>query len=371
MSSFDPVAEAPLAVAPATGLVASTPPSIASRLRRTLAETDLQLGPAAALTRLVRLGLDRLPLPGSGATLARWQALAAVAEYDLSLAKLYEGHTDALAILAEVGDPDGTEPGASWGVWAAEAPAGRTLIESINPQGDALLGGAKSWCSGAAGVSHALLTAWHADGRGPQLVRLALRQPGVRVEAGAWHAVGMAGSASLDVHLKQARARCVGAPGDYLARPGFWQGGAGVAACWHGGATALARTLRLACNAPAEPTPFRLAALGRVDLALQGTAALLREAAAWIDARPDADASQLALRVRLAAEASARRVLEVVGRSLGAAPFCRDERFARLAADLPVFIRQSHAENDLAALGERVRTSGSTNGSGADPAWTL
>ena len=29
-------------------------------------------------------------------------------------------------------------------------------------------------------------------------------------------------------------------------------------------------------------------------------------------------------------------------------------RFARLAADLPVFLRQSHAERDLAALGKLV-----------------
>ena len=54
------------------------------------------------IPELVRQGLDRLPLPGQGATLQRWQALCAVAEHDLSLAKLYEGHTDALAVMAEV-----------------------------------------------------------------------------------------------------------------------------------------------------------------------------------------------------------------------------------------------------------------------------
>lgn len=42
-----------------------------------------------------------------------------------------------------------------------------------------------------------------------------------------------------------------------------------------------------------------------------------------------------------------------VGRALGASPFCRNNHFARLSADLPVFMRQSHAERDLAALGEQ------------------
>ena len=39
--------------------------------------------------------LDLLPLPGQGQTLKRWQTLARVAGCDLTLAKLYEGHTDA------------------------------------------------------------------------------------------------------------------------------------------------------------------------------------------------------------------------------------------------------------------------------------
>jgi len=43
-----------------------------------------------------------------------------------------------------------------------------------------------------------------------------------------------------------------------------------------------------------------------------------------------------------------------VGRALGATPFCRNSHFARLSADLPVFLRQSHAERDLAELGRQL-----------------
>lgn len=71
--------------------------------------------------------LDRLPLPGQGRTLDRWRALARVAGCDLSLAKLYEGHTDALAILAECGAAHHAGEGI-WGVWAAEPPDARTRI---------------------------------------------------------------------------------------------------------------------------------------------------------------------------------------------------------------------------------------------------
>ncbi len=55
---------------------------------------------------------------------ARWQVLGAVAAFDLLLTELYKGHTDALAILAEL-DNEAPEPGSSWGVWAAESPDAR------------------------------------------------------------------------------------------------------------------------------------------------------------------------------------------------------------------------------------------------------
>ena len=325
------------------------------RLRAALADLDPAQAPAAWLGALVRQGLDCVPLPGSGATLLRWQALAEVATFDLSLAKLYEGHTDALAVMAEVDAAADAVQGDSWGMWAAEAPDGRTHIEHVEGR-HVSVHGAKRWCSGAANVSHGLLTAWYADGRGPQLVRVAMDQLGVSVSSRDWHAVGMAGSASLDIGFHGAVGHVVGLPGAYLQRAGFWQGGAGIAACWHGGALALAGELRQALmQAPATSrSALRLAALGKVDLSLMRTAVLLREAASWIDAHPAEDAAVVALRVRLAAEDSARQVLDEAGRALGATPFCRNARFARAAADLPVFVCQSHAERDFAALGERL-----------------
>lgn len=332
-----------------------------SALRIALTEMDSRLTAAQMLERLVAAGLDRLPWPGGGATLNRWQALSLVASHDLSLAKLYEGHTDALAILDELGHAlaAAKSQGQSariWGVWAAESPQGKALIDTDSAAGQTLLSGGKCWCSGASTATHGLMTAWTQTNAQPQLVAVEIGQPGIVVNSAAWQAVGMAGSASVDVAFDGARAEPVGEPGQYLTRTGFWQGGAGVAACWFGGALALAsalhRTLRLGgAQAKGE---FRRAACGKVDLELRSTAALLREAAAWIDGHAKADARAVALRARLAAERCARTVLDEVGRTLGAGPFCRDARFARMAADLPVFIRQSHAERDFAALGDAV-----------------
>ncbi|WP_312436260.1 acyl-CoA dehydrogenase [Janthinobacterium sp.] len=303
--------------------------------------------PIEQLQRLIESGLDQLPLPGHGATLQRWQALAAIAAVDLSLLKLYEGHTDALAILAEI---DGTSvpAGSSWGVWCAEMPGARVKLRQA-PDGHWQLDGRKAWCSGAAGISHALVSCWNEAGDAC-LASVALAQPAVTVTREGWQAVGMAGSASVDVQFSGARATPVGPPGAYLARPGFWHGGAGIAAGWYGAACAVAGYLHARAR-NATPDPVRLAQLGQIDCALRAAGALLREGAAAIDAQPQRDAMELALRLRLAVEDCATLVLQLTTRALGAGPLCRDARFARLAADLPVFLRQSHAERDQATLG--------------------
>ncbi len=91
----------------------------------------------------MRSGRLDLPLPGSGRTRERWAALADLAEEDLSLARLAEGHTDAVAILAELGArPSAT--GRRWGVWAAQPP-GFGLIATRTGHGWRL-DGTKQYC---------------------------------------------------------------------------------------------------------------------------------------------------------------------------------------------------------------------------------
>ena len=319
----------------------------AAALATLLQPQDSAFLPIEGLRRLRDAGLDQLPLPGHGATLQRWQMLAAIAAIDLSLLKLYESHTDALAILAEIGAP-GVPAGSSWGVWCADLPGARLRLRPM-ADGRHVLEGRKAWCSGAYGLSHALISCWNEDHQAC-LASVVLSQPGVHVTDEGWQAVGMRACASVDVTFSAARAFPVGAPGAYLERPGFWHGSAGIAAAWYGAACAIASHLHARAQ-HAAPDPVRLAQLGQIDCSLRAAGALLREGAAEIDRHPQSDAMALALRLRLAVEDTATLVLHLATRALGAGPLCRDAHFARLAADLPVFLRQSHAERDQAVLG--------------------
>jgi hypothetical protein len=274
----------------------------------------------------------RPPLPGSGRTRERWALLARLAGEDLSLARLAEGHFDALAILAELGGPQ-PRPGRLWAVWAARPPSLRVDEGRIQ--------GVKPYCSGARICTDALVTAGN---------RLYAVRPGEPVE-GTWPATGMAASDSLDIRFTDAPGEEVGPPGGYTGRPGFHHGGIGVAAVWYGGVRAVARALLRAAD------PHALAHLGAVEIALTSARAALDRAAEEIDADPldrKHEAAARALRVRSLVAEAAAEVLDRTGRALGAGPLSHDEEHGRRVADLTVYLRQHHAERDLAALGEFV-----------------
>ncbi|AGZ42680.1 acyl-CoA dehydrogenase [Actinoplanes friuliensis] len=291
-----------------------------------------------------------LPLPGSGQTAERWWRLASLGRDDLVLARLAEGHADATAIRAELKDEPSADPDSErWGVWAAvpsSLEARRTEDGAWSVSGD------RPWCSGAGSCTHALVTAVAEDG--VRLFAVEVREPAATPLDDTWPAVGMAGSDSRTVRFADCPARPVGGPGDYVGRPGFWHGGVGVAACWYGGATGVADTL-LAAARTRDLNPHALAHLGAVDGLLHTARLALRDAAERIDAEPSADAQQLAVRVRTVVDSVATQVLDHVGRALGAGPLCQDAAHARRVADLTVYLRQSHAEADLAQLGTLLK----------------
>ena len=323
-------------------------------------EVDMDSPPAwrvsaDAFTAAVESGRLDLPLPGGGRTRERWARLADLGAEDLSLVRLGEGHADAVAILAELGGP-APEPGRRWGVWAAQPPgSGLTAVQAARGW---RLTGLKQYCSGARVCTDALVTAAAPDG-----MRLfSVATAGLRPVPGSWPATGMAGSDTLNVDFDDIPAEPVGPPGGYTERPGFTHGGVGVAACWYGGARAIAGTL-LATAGRRDVGPHALAHLGAADIALTSARAALDRAADEIDADPcdlDGAGPARALRVRAQVEAAAAEVMTRVGRALGAGPLGHDEVHARRVADLTVYLRQHHAERDLAQLGTLVAEQGAT-----------
>lgn len=301
---------------------------------------------AGAFAAAVGAGLIDLPMPAGGRTRERWASLAWWGGTDLSLARLVEGHADAVAILAELSCPP-LPPRATSAVWAAEPPGAG--VDARRQATGWELTGTKAWCSGASVCDTGLLTTKADDG--PRLFLADLTAAGVTHPPSTWVGVGMPASSTKAVRFDASPAQPVGGVNAYLNRPGFWIGGIGVAAVWHGGAAAVARPLRDAA-ASGRTGPHAAAHLGRVRVLLDGCSALLESAALRVDARPSADHETLALTVRSAVADAASEIADRVGRALGPAPLATDRAHAQRVADLTVYLRQHHAERDLARLGE-------------------
>ncbi len=294
-----------------------------------------------------------LPHPGEGRTLSRLKRLRQLGHGDLSLARLGEGHADALAILAEGGVmPPG---GARLGVWAA-GPLDE--LHATPTERGWLLEGRRRWCSGSLLVTHGLVTASAPDGE--RLFLMATDEVGFQPDLASWPALGLAASGTYDVSFEGVRVPAggaVGDPGFYLRRPGFWAGALGVAAVWLGAAEAVAHQLALR----AGEDPHALAHLGAVCARLRSLSALVVQAGRHADLlleRCTANDEQafeelelLARAVRAEVEAGVTEVVARTGRGTGAEPLAHDGAHARRIADLGIYLRQSHAERDLATLG--------------------
>jgi alkylation response protein AidB-like acyl-CoA dehydrogenase len=300
-----------------------------------------------AVARAAVSDASRLPLPGSGATVRRWQGLADVAAHDLSLARLVEGHVDALAILAELGGPR-PDDGDLLGVWAARP---EQLI-ATRSGGGWVLEGDKPFCSGSTGLDAALVTATTPDG-----VRLFL-VPGAagRPDPSSWQPLGMAATRSetLDfAGVEVTDAAAVGGLGAYVDRPGFGHGGCGVAACWWGGATALLGDVRDALRGRAGP--LQIAGFATVALAVDGAARALRSAAAEVDAAPhDVEvALRCAATTRLVTALACRDVLALAAAHLGTSVLATRPDVAGRLADLTTYLTQFRDESAV-DLGARL-----------------
>lgn len=304
--------------------------------------SDLEQNIHDALFELIPYS-DEIPYPAQGNTLKRWQILSRVAGINLSLAKIFESHLDALAILYETGHAVETAKHELWAVWAAEGANSPLTLQ------DGYVSGTKNWCSAAHWVNHAVMTYRDAK-QNSQLLMVHLAESGIQQQFNDWHAVGMQHTHTAQLHFDHVPIELIGEPNLYLTRAGFWHGAAGVAACWFGAAQRLAQYLHEATVH--KPHAYKYMYLGEMTSHMFATQALFYQTAQLIDAEPEKTHELQIRALRANVENTVLKVLELTGKALGAAPYCNHANFAQLAADLPVFIRQSHAAFDLERIGE-------------------
>jgi hypothetical protein len=259
--------------------------------------------------------------------------LVRIAEANLPVARLAEGHVNALALIGALGEAP--RPGLH-GVWGAD---GDPPVRIANGR----LAGVKRFASGLGLCRHAVILV----GGGPE-ARLALVPVGdeARHRPETWAMTGMEATASGDIDLSGLAPEWLGPPGAYFREPSFLGGTWRIAALQLGGALGLigAARDRLAAlrRLEAEAQVARLAPL--VGRAMAGFGLVERAAAtaSGPDGAADPDrAVALSLQSRLLTEDLAQDTIAAVERAIGLQHFHQASETGRRARDLACYCRQA------------------------------
>lgn len=328
------------------------------------AEDVAQLGELGLLTAALPRRLGGAGLgepPGGGKALV--EVLRRLGHGSLPLGRLYEGHVNALRLIALYGTERQGErfarevrEGCLFGVWNTDGSEALALRDG--PDGHRRLEGGKILASGAGQVERPLVTAKCADGT----VRMVLPRlvKGARADLSRWVMHGMRASATGSIDLSGITVEAddlLGGPGDYLREPAFSGGAWRFAAVQLGGIERLLDELRLHLNRTGRGgDPYQRARVGTAAIAAE-TARLWVVAAAGLAESPPDDPDEVVAYVNLARSAVERAgldVMELTHRSIGLAGFHRDHPVERVTRDLATYLRQPAPDHALARAAAHV-----------------
>ena len=309
---------------------------------------------AFALLREAGAMTATLPADLGGLGLAAGRLLALlrlVGMGSLAVGRLYEGHVNALRLIAVYGDAaqirvaaEDARAGHLFGIWVTGGDAPLRLLDGLQ------LDGEKRFASGALHVTRALVTALHDGAERMAIVPLGQDRAACPT-LGGLHGMRAACTGRCDfTGIRLEADALIGAPDDYLRQPEFSAG------AWRGIAVALGGIDRLVALLCAQ-----LRARGRADnphqLARIGAALIARETAAMWAARAADAAEGGAMQAgdivavvglaQIAAEQAALDVIRLVQRGLGLAAFVADNPAERVMRDLATYLRQPAPDETL------------------------
>ena len=279
-------------------------------------------------------------------TLPAFDALRALGRANLSVARLFEGHMNAVKLVVLYARGPSREEalsairsGALLGVWGADDP---DCPLTLDPAGETLRG-AKRFASGLGLVDRAIVTVSHEAG--PQLL-LVPSDDAERADASAWRMGGMRATRSGRYDFDGvgiASSQKLGEPGDYLREPYFEGGIWRYCAAHLGGAESLYRAMqRELLDRGRADDPHQQRRLVEAAIAIETARLWLLRAARAVEATDaTANAAALSLLAREVTERSCRTVIEMVEQALGMGSHIAGSPIERIRRDLSLFLCQA------------------------------
>lgn len=329
--------------------------------------------PAEDVADLARLGLLAAPVPAEeqGAGLGGEPGARDLAEVlrlvgygSLPLGRLYEGHVNAIQLVARYGEAGqrarlfaDARDGHLFGVWNTEPTEGGLTLDSGT--GGVSLRGVKTFASGAGFVTRALVTG-RRPGEAEPLMLVVPLEPGTRADLSAWRAQGMRASATGTVDfggLAVPSDAILGGPDDYHRQPAFSGGAWRFAAVQLGGIEAVFDAWRAHLGRHGRGAdPHQLARLGEGAIAVETARHWVGRAAALAteEALPADRIVAFVNLARLAVERAGLEVLQLAQRSVGLQGFLRGHPLERRARDLATYLRQPAPDRALTTAAAAV-----------------
>ncbi|HET6689826.1 MAG TPA: polysaccharide deacetylase family protein [Miltoncostaeaceae bacterium] len=317
--------------------------------------------PEGAMRLLERAGVAAAAVPGARPAPTpgeEWALVRRVARADGSLARILDGHLNAVERVALLAPEPlrGEELAAvaagerRMGVWGADPlPAEGPRAALHGPPGDRRITGEKVFCSGAGGIDRALVTA--ADRAGRPLLALVDLSEGVSIDRGWYRGSGLRTAESHRVRFDDARVLAVlGAPGELAREPWFSRDAIRTAACWAGIADRAADAALAALAGRPQPGDLEALAAGRILGAVATTDRWL-DGAAREAADPGADLRATSVQLRAAVADACRTILDEAARATGSRPLVDGGHLDRCRRDLDLFLLQHRLDPMVARLG--------------------
>lgn len=292
-----------------------------------------------------------------------FRALVALGRGDLSVARLFEGHANAVQLVVRLGSPqqrahalDVAEAGGLVGVWGADDPRRPARLDSALG-----LSGRKIYASGADIVRLAVVAAKTEDAE-TQLLLLDGGRLADRFDASWWRASGMTATRSFALSLDDLAVDqddLLGAPGVYERQPFFGGGAIRFVAAQLGGALAVWDAMRDHLAATGRhKDPHQAARLAHVlsDLEaafsfVQAGYARVAPAIGWEYTAADPDCTLVADAARVAVEETVERIVPLAIRSIGCAGLMETHPLHAAVRDLMVYVRQPAPDAARVRLG--------------------
>ncbi|MDA0183638.1 hypothetical protein OJ997_25235 [Solirubrobacter phytolaccae] len=294
-----------------------------------IAANAAELDANPAFPTVAIAALTQLEVPATRGE--EWALVRRVARADGSVGRIFEGHLNAQERLKL----DGIDPGDHWlGVWGADPAPNEGEPASVHND---TLNGTKVFCSGAGGLTRALVIA-----KGT-LVYVDLTDGNVEVDKGWYRAGGMRASESHRVHFHGAPILATLTPlttepylsGDAIRTAAAW---AGMVDC---GVDSALQQLK--------DDDLRAHAAGKLIVAQQTIDRWFEYAA-----RAE-DLTKVSIPLRAAVADAGATVFGEAARATGSRPFATGTALDRARRDFELFVLQHRLDPFLARLGrERI-----------------